>query len=162
MYKQHIIACYVVGVSVFLCSYCFNFSYACIASDALTLVSIVLAVYIAVPSALLGSTYSRILKKSKDNKIPTQSLLGTLKKYLWKACSFGVTTLIISSYYIVRPHPFAPIMLNNKYIESIDLERFFSSASLCVFSINIFFLWLITRLLLVFLFNAASNLDEKQ
>ena len=72
MYKQHIIACYVVGVSVFLCSYCFNFSYACIASDALTLVSIVLAVYIAVPSALLGSTYSRILKKSKDNKIPTQ------------------------------------------------------------------------------------------
>ena len=79
MYKRHKWYAVIIVVSTFLLSYIVNAKYSDLASDAMTLVSITIAVYITVPSFMVGASYADKLKKTADAQKIGVSELGTLK-----------------------------------------------------------------------------------
>lgn len=156
MYRRHVLTLKALVFIATLFSYYLRFNYCSLAPHALTLVSIVVAVYIAAPSALLGSRYAQELKALRDTEDPTRSLLGVLSEYLKWACRFGLLTIIISSYYIVRTVTFSGITAG-----SLCIEYILSALSCGIFCANIFFLWLISKFLIVSLSNAVV-MDNKR
>ena len=56
MYKRHKWYAVIVVIGAFLLSYIVHANYSDLASDAMTLVSITIAVYITVPSFMVGSS----------------------------------------------------------------------------------------------------------
>ena len=73
MYKKHSLLVVIVSVIVFFLSERVQADYSTLSEDAMTLVSIVTAVYITVPSFMVGSPYADKLKRTSDSKetIPT-------------------------------------------------------------------------------------------
>jgi hypothetical protein len=129
--------------------------YSKLASDALTVVSIVIAVYITVASVLIGSTYAASLKRIPDTQNKGRSQLGSLRDYLTNGAFFGILTIVISSLYNLEITSLGKIW-NGK----IDLTRLISAFSCSTFALNIFFLWLVFKLMMVTMLNAATYENE--
>ena len=83
------------------------------------------------------------------------SELGTLKDYLMDSMLFSILTIVISSLYSLKLINFGKI-----YNDKVDLDRLFSSFSCAMFALNILFLWLIFKLTLVTMLNAATYDNE--
>lgn len=157
MYKRHKAASIVLFITVFLFSFLLKADYYKIAEAAISVVSIALAVYIGAASVILGSEFAGKLKKQKDGQIKTKTSLGVLATYLRVAGICSIVTLIISSIYTID--------LDFQSVRNIFMlwncsEYFFqilpvllSSFSCSLFSINVFFIWLI----LIFLINAMKK-----
>lgn len=121
-------------------------SYRTFAQYALTVNSISFAVYIAAASALLGSEYASDLKKKVDLQIPTKTQLGVLSSYLKYAGNITILSIIISSIYCL---PYS--------IEGFAIVK--SSCSVIayiVFSLSIFYLYLVFKLLISSMIKSAS------
>jgi len=155
MYKRHKWYAVIVVVGAFLLSYIVHANYSDLASDAMTLVSITIAVYITVPSFMVGSSYADKLKKTADTQKTGVSELGTLKDYLMDSMLFSILTIVVSSLYSLKLINFGKI-----YNDKVDLDRLFSSFSCTMFALNILFLWLIFKLTLVTMLNAATYDNE--
>lgn len=155
MYKRHKWYAVIVVIGAFLLSYIVHANYSDLASDAMTLVSITIAVYITVPSFMVGSSYADKLKKTADTQKTGVSELGTLKDYLMDSMLFSILTIVISSLYSLKLINFGKI-----YNDKVDLDRLFSSFSCAMFALNILFLWLIFKLTLVTMLNAATYDNE--
>lgn len=147
MYRRHKASGIIVFISAVIFSYFAEILYDTLAMTAITVVSISVAVYIAVMSALLGSPYADKLKSIRDSKIRGKSQLGVLTTYLRTAGDFGILTIIISSLYQIPSVITVPPLL----------QRLVSSASCGIFAINLLFLWLIFRFLVTALINSAGN-----
>ena len=152
MYKRHKILIIIVAVVVFAFSMLFQFHYSEISEVAITVISITLAVYITVATSLLGSSYSKSLKKMPDKEDPKKSMLGVLSCYLKQAGVFSVVTIIISSLYIIMPEFSIPEKLLTLYSITSSLVSAFSCT---LFSLNIVYMSLIMSFLIVSLNNAA-------
>lgn len=154
MYKKHKVICFIAVVASFFAAYIFNMDYSKIADDAMTLISIVIAVYITVASVLMGSTYAAAIKRIPDKINKGNSLLGTLKDYLTDSMAFSILSIIISALYSLKV-----INIGELWNGKIDGDRLFSAFSCSIFALNIF-LWLIFRLMMVIMLNSAV-LEEK-
>ena len=78
MYKKHKI---VLGIIVICCgilSYVFKVEYSVIASDGITVVSIVLAIYMTSFSGLVSSDLAKKIHRQEENIISGNSLLFVL------------------------------------------------------------------------------------
>lgn len=150
MYKKHKVICFIAAVVSFFAAYIFNANYSKIADNAMTLVSIVIAVYITVASVLMGSTYAAAIKRIPDKINKGNSLLGTLKDYITDSMAFSILSIIISSLY-----SFEIINIGEFWNGKIDGDRLFSALSCAIFALNIVFLWLIFRLMMVIMLNSA-------
>lgn len=150
MYKKHSLLVVIVSVIVFFLSERVQADYSTLSEDAMTLVSIVTAVYITVPSFMVGSPYADKLKRTSDSKKPGMSQLGTIREYLRCGMFFSIVTILICSMYSLKLVAFGKIC-NNK----VDLDQLFSSFSCSIFAVNILFLWLIFKLTLATMMNAA-------
>lgn len=156
MYKKDKI----IAVSLFLVTgvvtYFFGFDYSKISSTVFTVVSISVAVYIAVAAALLDSKYAVALKSAVDTKITTKTQLGVLSEYLRWAGRFSIITIVISCFFVVLPSEKAMVLVQQLIIQAIVIEtvgRLASSVAFGVFALNILFLWRI----FIFLINSLSK-----
>ena len=157
MYKRHKVASIVLFFTVFLFSFLLKADYYKIAEAAISVVSIALAVYIGAASVILGSEFASKLKKQQDSQIKTKTSLGVLSTYLRIAGISSIVTIIISSIYTLDLdfQSIRNIFTHwncGEYFFKI-LPVFLSSFSCSLFSINVFFIWLI----LIFFINAMKK-----
>lgn len=155
MYKKHLLlASFVFGIT-FALSFKLQIDYSSISEDAMTLVSIAIAVYITVPSFMVGSPYADKLKRTVDSEKAGMSQLGTLKTYLQDSMFFSILTIISRVLYSLEIVHFGKF-----YNDKLDVDLLISSFSCAVFALNILFLWLIFKLILVTMMNAATYDNE--
>lgn len=157
MYRRH----KVVIAALFLIISCLAFwlkaDYAKIAEEAIAVVSIALAVYIGAASVLLGSPFARWLKEHRDDQIRTKTSLGVLAGYLRVAGKVGLATIIVSTLFAVNLDT-QPIM---SCLEKVGLGegileqglRILEAVCCGMFSVNIFFIWIV----LIFLINSLTK-----
>lgn len=157
MYKRHKIMSMALFVGVFLVTFLLKADYFEIASSAISVVSIALAVYIGAASVILGSNFAEKLKNQKDSQIKTKTRLGVLATYLRIAGSCSLVTIVISGIYALDLDLsfvgkfFASWEYSNHLMETMPLVL--SSFSCSMFTLNIFFIWLI----LLFLINSMAK-----
>ena len=83
------------------------------------------------------------------------SKLGTLRDYLRDSMFFSILTIVLRVLYKLELVSFG------KYCNGkIDVDLLISSFSCAVFALNILFLWLIFKLILVTMMNAANYDNE--
>lgn len=160
MYKRHKIAVAAIMIIVTAVSWIFQFDYQDIAETALTVVSIAFAVYIGAISALLGSPYAKRLRAIRDQEIDTKTMLGVFSGYLNTAVLFCLLTISTSCLYIF--HFGSKFLLQFQKLKSFYsvLSRFSCSVSCGMLGVNILFMWLIFKFLIVSLSNSAGCNDE--
>lgn len=115
--------------------------YDAIASEGLTLSSIVLAVYVA---AILGLINTNLAKKMATTRTHAKSeftQLGQLVIYFKHASAYAITTIIISSITLLS----FPEIPEGKYQ---IIAQCFSSVGFTVYALNLFFLIVILRFML--------------
>lgn len=149
-----------IAVLLFLFSgivtYFFSLDYSKISSTVFTVVSISVAVYIAVAAALLNSKYAVALKNTVDSKIPTKTQLGVLSEYLRWAGRLSIITIAVSCFFVVLPSEQAVVFVQQLLKQTNAIEtvgQLASSVAFGVFALNILFLWRI----FIFLINSLSK-----
>ena len=130
-----------------------NLSYSHLADAAITVISISLAVIISVPTALLGSPFSKSLKAMTDKEKNTKSMLGVLATYLRVAGLCSILTIAVSSLYLLKPDTSAIQMLLSK--NYAILSQIASALSLALFVYNVFLMWLVLKYLITAMMNAT-------
>lgn len=137
MYYRHRAQSILLFCIVFIISMILGLNYYCIAELAVTAVSIALAVYISISSSLLGSPFSRLLKRTSDNENPSRSMLGILAAYLKIARIGSIATITASSLYLFKPDfAFLKTILKTNYYA---LSNIISSLFCSLFAYNVFF-----------------------
>lgn len=154
MYKRHIRLSFAVVIFAFLLGIAAKCRYSLLAETAITVIAIELAVYISIPTALLGSPFSKSLKRLADREKPTKSMLGVLATYLKTAGTCSVFTIALSAAYILKPDTtMLQRMMGDNYAAFFQIV---SAFSLAVFVYNIFLMCLIMRILITAMLNAAN------
>ena len=156
MYKRDKIIAVTLFLIAGLITYSFGFDYSKISSSVFTVVSISVAVYIAVAAALLDSRYAVALKSAVDAEITTKTQLGVLSEYLRWAGRFSIITIVISCFFIVLPSEKAMVLVQQLIKQASVIEavgQLASSIAFGVFALNILFLWRI----FVFLINSLNK-----
>ena len=159
MYKRHKILLFFLSITVFVLSFIFKADYSLVSELVVTIISIALAVYIAAASVLLGSPFSKELKRQIDKEDKTKSLLGVLSVYLRKAGAYSIVSIIISCLYSISPSisvPFSIESIQHIFVYRDLFVNIFSSISCTLFSANIFFLWQILKFIIFSLTKAAD------
>lgn len=156
MYKRDKIIAVLLFLIAGIITYSFGFDYSKISSTVFTVVSISVAVYIAVAVALLDSRYAVALKSAIDTKITTKTQLGILSEYLRWAGRFSIITIVISCFFIVLPSEKTMMIMQQLIKQANVIEavgRLASSIAFGVFALNILFLWRI----FIFLINSLNK-----
>lgn len=119
----------------------FNLNYGQIASDSLTVISIILAIYMASIGGLMGSPLSARMKGIPDNQQSYRSQLGRLVSYFKWAVFDSILTIILTSIFRLLPIPSAPFPEWYCLLSAVCIAAF---ASNFVFTI-IVFLFILNR-----------------
>jgi len=96
MYKRHRVGLMLVIIILGLVSFCFKVDYAVIASDGITVVSIILAIYMTSFSGLVSSELAKKMQRKEDAELTGKSQLGVLKNYLNAAVCIGIVNIVIA------------------------------------------------------------------
>lgn len=96
MYKKHRVMLVLVMLILGVISYLFSVDYADIASDGITVVSIILAIYMTSFSGLVSSDLAKKMQRKEDSELAGKSQLGVLRSYLNNAVFIGIINIIIS------------------------------------------------------------------
>jgi len=96
MYKKHSVILVLVMLILFVISYFFSVDYVDIASDGITVVSIILAIYMTSFSGLVSSDLAKKMQRKEDSELTGKSQLGVLRSYLNYAVSIGTLNIITS------------------------------------------------------------------
>lgn len=158
MYRRHRLISYLLIGIVFLLGMGFNLRYSMIANVVVTVISIALAVYISVSTSLLGSPYSKALKKLPDKDDPTKSMLGVFAKYLKVAKISSLLSIIVSSIYLLKPD--TTYLINALKGGFPVLQKIVSACACSLFAYNVFLMSLILDFMIVALMNAATITAE--
>ena len=147
MYIRHRVSIFVAFLLPAVIAGVLNIEYENLASTAITIVSISVAVYIAAMSSMLGSPYANKLKAVPDSKIHGKSELGVITTYFRTAEGCGVITICISVLYQI-PSPVVILPL---------VKRILSAISCGIFAVNILFLYLLFQFLATALINSTQK-----
>lgn len=82
MYKKHRVMLMLVMLFLGAISYLFSVDYAVIASDGITVVSIILAIYMTSFSSLVSSELAKKMQRKEDSELAGKSQLGVLLKLI--------------------------------------------------------------------------------
>lgn len=140
MEKTHKILLWFVAVSVAVCSYIFRLDYKNLASEGMTLSSIVLAVYVAAMMGLIGAKLGEKLAKM-PSKNPEYTQLWVLRKYFSNAVIASVLTIIASSLILLLPERRGCQPMSDVYL-------LLSSLSLAVYAVNLVYMGFIMKFML--------------
>lgn len=159
MYKRHKRLAWTLIITVFGLSMLLRLHYSSIAEISITVMSIALAVYISVSTSLLGSPYSRTLKKMPDKENSDKSMLGVLAEYLKTAAICSILTISLSTLYILKPD-----MLSFGNVLDVRVYYLFtktlSAVACAIFALNVFLMSLIMSFLITALQNAAMPSED--
>lgn len=139
MYKKHKFFLSVIAIFIFILSYILQINYVMIASESITIVSIVLAIYMTSFSNLVSSNLANIMKKKEDIHIKGKSQLGVLKTYLNMAIGIGINNIVIACCVLIFDDKF------NWSVISPKLYYIISSVGFSMLGIDIFFMVLLYR-----------------
>ena len=95
MYGTDKIILLLITLLCFSISFIFKVDYSIIASDGITIISIILAIYMTSFSSLVSSKLADKMSKAQDKQLHGKSELGVLKGYLNVAVKFGIVNIII-------------------------------------------------------------------
>lgn len=151
MYKRHTFALLICFTGIFFFTFKFSYDFGTIAPFALTVSSIIMGVYIATVSALLGSNYAKRLGSVNDKEITGNTLLGVLGNYFDAAGKCCIMLIVLSCLFLIPLQTYNTVTHSRHYLILI-----FSSLSYAIFAINIVFLYLI----LIFLVNSLRKSIE--
>ena len=126
---------FILGLLVFAISFVLEFDYVNIASEGLTLSSIVLAVYVAAMMGLIGSKLGEKLANTPALG-GEYTQLWILRAYFKNALFFAVATIVLSSLALLIP----TIDPNTTSKVIILIYRGVSAFSLTVYAVNLFFM----------------------
>ena len=140
MEKRHKVLLWGIAALVAVCSYIFQLDYRNIASEGISLTSIVLAVYVAAMVGLIGAKLGEKLAKI-PSKNPEYTQLWVLRKYFGNAVIASVMTIIASSLILLLPERRACDPMSNLY-------RLASSLSLAVYAVNLVYMGFIMKFIL--------------
>lgn len=96
MYKKHKVMLALIMVCCGILSYVFKVRYSIIASDGITVISIVLAIYMTSFSGLVSSELAKKMQRKEDKILNGKSQLGVLKSYLNAAVGIGIINIVIA------------------------------------------------------------------
>lgn len=140
MEKKHKMLLWCIAVAVAVCSYNFQLDYRKIASEGMTLSSIVLAVYVAAMMGLIGAKLGEKLAKM-TSKNPEYTQLWVLRRYFSNAVIASVLTIIASSLILLLPERRECEPMSNAYLLA-------SSLSLAVYAVNLVYMGFIMKFML--------------
>lgn len=140
MEKRHKVLLWCIAISVTVCSYIFQLDYRNIASEGMSLTSIVLAVYVAAMMGLIGAKLGEKLAKM-PSKNPEYTQLWVLRKYFGNAVIASVLTIISSSLILLLPERRECEPMSNAYL-------LVSSLSLAVYAVNLVYMGFIMKFML--------------
>ena len=96
MYKKHSVILTLIMLILGVISYYFSVDYADIASDGITVVLIILAIYMVSSSGLASSDLAKKMQRKEDSELTGKSQLGVLRGYLNYTVFIGIINIIIS------------------------------------------------------------------
>lgn len=140
MERKHKVLLWFVAIAVAAVTFIFQLDYRDIASEGMTLSSIVLAVYIA---AMMGIGGSKLGKKlaAIPSKDPEYTQLWVLRRYFGNAVIATVVTITTSSVILLVPERLPEEPMSVVYSLA-------SSLSLAVYAVNLVFMGLIIKFIL--------------
>lgn len=94
---------FLIAVGIGCLAYSFKLDYGWLASDSLTVISIVLGIYIASIGGLMGSHLSEKMKSVPDSHQPFRSQLGRLVNYFKWAVFDSILTIVLTSGFLLLP-----------------------------------------------------------
>lgn len=157
MYKRHKTFIVILYIVVFCLSAIMKADYNRIAEQSISIMAIAIAVYIGATSVILGSPFAAQMKAQPDKEIKTMTSLGVLASYLRTAGAFGITTIVVSTIYVLNTGStiMGIIPSGSKYWNFIrtSIPQIASSISCGLFAVNIVFMYLI----LLFLINSMTK-----
>lgn len=95
MYKKHKVMLGLITICCGIISFMFKVSYSIIASDGITVISIVLAIYMTSFSGLVSSGLAKKMQRKEDKILNGKSQLGVLKSYLNAAVGIGIINIFV-------------------------------------------------------------------
>lgn len=155
MYRKHMFYILFFSIIVGILSWHFNLNYEVIASDAITFISIAIAVYMAAIALPLGNKISNYMKK-QDKYISNKTHMGVLCSYLKYAILTGLLSIIDSCLALV----ISEITFFDK--NGTEREKYpqlcgiLSSFGFSLFAINIIFAAIIFKYILSLIVNNSN------
>ena len=139
MEKMHKLLLGFTAVAVASCSYLLQLDYRSLASEGISLSSIVLAVYVAAMMGLIGAKLGQKLATS-PSKNPEYTQLWVLRGYFRDATILAMLTIVASSVILLLPDV-CPEKRSCAY-------WIFSSVSLAIYAVNLIFMGIIMKFML--------------
>lgn len=139
MYKKHKVILTLIMICCGILSYTFKMDYSIIASEGITVVSIVLAIYMTSFSGLVSSDLAKKMQRKEDNILYGKSQLGVLKGYLNHAVAIGIVNIVISC---------VSLLLKEKMTECVNKNIVYyivSSIGIGTLAANLFLMFLLFR-----------------
>lgn len=140
MEKAHKRILRITAVAVAMISFVCRFDYRDIASEGISLSSIVLAVYVASMMGFIGAKLGEKLA-NQPSQNPEYTQLWVLRTYFRNANVAAVMTIVASSIILLLP----------EYTEEVSpplIYQIFSSLSLAVYAVNLIFMWFIIQFIM--------------
>ena len=140
MEKAHKRILRITAVAVAMISFVCGFDYRDIASEGISLSSIVLAVYVASMMGFIGAKLGEKLA-NQPSQNPEYTQLWVLRTYFRNANVAAVMTIVASSIILLLP----------EYAEEVSpplIYQIFSSLSLAVYAVNLVFMWFIIQFIM--------------
>ena len=134
--------CVLLIVVVSVVGYFMDIDYSKIASEGLTLSSIVLAVYVSAMIGLINTDLAKKMAKTLSAPKSEFTQLGQLTVYFKRASAYAVATIVISSIFLLIPE-----MEESSAVLDACL-RLISVLGLVVYALNLMFMGLILRFML--------------
>lgn len=142
MYGKHKLIIGIIFISVGVLSYFFCIDYSWIATEGITVVSIMIAVYMTSFSSIVSSKLGDILQRKVEKNSNCKSQLGILKEYLSFAVLAGIIDIILSCISIILSKETTNIIYQTKFYYLI------SAIGLATLGVNFFFLLLLFKFMI--------------
>lgn len=139
MYKRHKVIIMLIMIICGATSICLKVDYAGIASEGITVVSIVLAIYMTSFSSLVSSDLARKMQSKEDKIVNGKSQLGVLKNYLNMAVWIGIINIVVAC---------VSLIIYSKTSEIVDKNAWYYFVSACgcsTLGANLYLMFLLFR-----------------
>ncbi len=138
MYKEHKVVLFFISFCCGILSYIFKVDYSIIASEGITVVSIVLVIYMTSFSGLVSSKLANKMYRKEDKRIIGKSQLGVLKNYLNAAVGICIVNITVGCITLILDSLIGEMQKNNIYY-------MISAFGTCTLAVNLLFMFLLFR-----------------
>lgn len=149
MYKKDKVRCVCIFIIGFLINYIFNLKSISLVNEILTVISILLGFYITAVSTLFGSNIIKEYANIKDEKALSQTMLGTLIKYLKNSVLFAFFTIFVAL--------ICALFKDKNYLDKFYLKQIISSILTASTFLSLFLFLLLMKIFFALFYNEGSK-----